>query len=315
MAALEAIGGEPVAQFVPFVLVLAIFYFIILLPMRRKQQKVEEFLGSLKAGDRVITTGGIYGTDYEDLNDQSVQLQIAENIRIEVREGGHRRLSGAGAGVVERSELAYEQEPALENPHLRRGVRRVLGGRHLPDPRRPLRHPGAQVAHGQAAEARPRPEGRCAPGAARSDRRCAAPRDRAEMERLRESLKTAGITGGTITVDGSRRSSGSKGSRRTQDAAFRQAATDGRDELRPQPRRRAATYTFTMKPNIAGQPARGGGHPGASDDRAARQRAGRHRAEHRAAGRQRRRDPRAAPRRHRRQSGEGDHRFAGPPAS
>ena len=42
-------------------LVLGIFYFIILLPMKRKQQKVQEFLDGLKVGDRVITTGGIYG--------------------------------------------------------------------------------------------------------------------------------------------------------------------------------------------------------------------------------------------------------------
>src|SRR6186997_202456 len=77
-------GGAPAwVQFVPFVLVLGIFYFIILLPMKRKQQKVQEFLEGLKVGDRVITTGGIYG-QVTRLSDQSVQLQIADKIRIEV---------------------------------------------------------------------------------------------------------------------------------------------------------------------------------------------------------------------------------------
>jgi len=76
-------GGSPWLQFVPFVLVLAIFYFIILLPMRRKQQKVQQFLESLKVGDRVITTGGIYGQVMK-LGEQSIQLQIAEKLRIEV---------------------------------------------------------------------------------------------------------------------------------------------------------------------------------------------------------------------------------------
>jgi preprotein translocase subunit YajC len=76
-------GGSPWLQFVPFVLVLAIFYFIILLPMRRKQQKVQQFLEGLKVGDRVITTGGIYGL-VTKLGGDSVQLQIAEKIRIEV---------------------------------------------------------------------------------------------------------------------------------------------------------------------------------------------------------------------------------------
>jgi preprotein translocase subunit YajC len=76
-------GGSPWLQLVPFVMVLAIFYFIILLPMRRKQQKIQDFLGMLKVGDRVITTGGIYG-QVTRLGDTSVQLQIADKIRIEV---------------------------------------------------------------------------------------------------------------------------------------------------------------------------------------------------------------------------------------
>src|SRR5689334_2357627 len=76
-------GGSPWLQFVPFILVLAIFYFIILLPMRRKQQKVQQFLESLKVGDRVITTGGIYG-QITKLGGDSIQLQIAEKLRIEV---------------------------------------------------------------------------------------------------------------------------------------------------------------------------------------------------------------------------------------
>src|ERR1700736_6526347 len=76
-------GGSPWLQLVPFVLVLAIFYFIILLPMKRKQQKVQEFLDSLKVNDRVITTGGIYG-QITRLGEQSVQLQIADKVRIEV---------------------------------------------------------------------------------------------------------------------------------------------------------------------------------------------------------------------------------------
>jgi preprotein translocase subunit YajC len=76
-------GGSPWLQFVPFVLVLGIFYFIILLPMRKKQQKVAQFLENLKVGDRVITTGGIYG-QVTKLGGDSIQLQIADKLRIEV---------------------------------------------------------------------------------------------------------------------------------------------------------------------------------------------------------------------------------------
>ena len=74
---------SPWLQFIPFLLVLGIFYFIILLPMKRRQQKVQTFLASLKVNDRVITSGGIYG-QITRLNENSVQLQIANNVRIEV---------------------------------------------------------------------------------------------------------------------------------------------------------------------------------------------------------------------------------------
>ena len=81
--AAPADGSSPWLQFAPFVLVLGIFYFIILLPMRRKQQKVTRFLDSLKVGDRIITTGGIYG-QVTRLGEQSVHVQIADKIKIEV---------------------------------------------------------------------------------------------------------------------------------------------------------------------------------------------------------------------------------------
>ena len=76
-------GGGGWIQFVPFVLVIGIFYFIILLPMQRKQKKVQEFQQALKVGDRVITTGGIYG-QITKVTDDAVQLQIADKVRIDI---------------------------------------------------------------------------------------------------------------------------------------------------------------------------------------------------------------------------------------
>ena len=76
-------GAGPLLQIVPFVLILGIFYFIILLPTKRKQQKVQAFLDALKVNDKVVTTGGIYG-QITRLTDQRVQLQVADKVRIEV---------------------------------------------------------------------------------------------------------------------------------------------------------------------------------------------------------------------------------------
>ena len=84
--ALSAPPGQavsPLVQLIPFALVLAIFYFVIMLPMKKRQKKVQEFLSALKVGDRVITTGGLYGS-ITKVNEQSIHLQVAPNVRLEV---------------------------------------------------------------------------------------------------------------------------------------------------------------------------------------------------------------------------------------
>jgi preprotein translocase subunit YajC len=79
----QGTGASPWVQFIPFIFVLAIFYFIVLLPMKKRQTKVQQFLSGLKVNDRVITSGGIYGT-ITKVGGSSLQLQIANNVRIEV---------------------------------------------------------------------------------------------------------------------------------------------------------------------------------------------------------------------------------------
>lgn len=84
--ALAASPGQqvsPLVQLIPFALVLAIFYFVILLPMKKKQKKVQEFLDALKVGDKVVTTGGLFGA-IAKITDQVVQLQVAPNVRVEI---------------------------------------------------------------------------------------------------------------------------------------------------------------------------------------------------------------------------------------
>ena len=87
-ASLLAMAGNGQAaagliQFLPFAMILAIFYFLILLPMRRRQKKIEEFQSALQVGDKIVMTSGIYG-QITRVTDKSVQVQIADKVRIEV---------------------------------------------------------------------------------------------------------------------------------------------------------------------------------------------------------------------------------------
>jgi len=85
VAMAQAGPGSPslLVQLAPFAFMAAIFYLLVLMPMRRKQKKIADFQSSLKVGDRVITTSGIYG-QITRLTDASVQIQIADKVKIEV---------------------------------------------------------------------------------------------------------------------------------------------------------------------------------------------------------------------------------------
>ena len=67
----------------PYALILGIFYLLILMPMQRRQKKVQEFQEALKVGDKIVTTGGIYG-QITRITDEAVQLQIADKVRIDI---------------------------------------------------------------------------------------------------------------------------------------------------------------------------------------------------------------------------------------
>jgi preprotein translocase subunit YajC len=78
-----ATGSSPFAMLIPFVLIFAVFYFIVILPAKRQQRKKEAMIATLKKGDRVITSGGIYGT-VAGVEDASLLLKVAENVKIRV---------------------------------------------------------------------------------------------------------------------------------------------------------------------------------------------------------------------------------------
>ena len=76
-------GGSLLQMLVPLAMVFAIFYFIVLVPSKRQQKKVQEFVDNLKVNDKIITTSGIFGQIMK-LDEQSVQLQVADKVNIKV---------------------------------------------------------------------------------------------------------------------------------------------------------------------------------------------------------------------------------------
>jgi preprotein translocase subunit YajC len=74
-------GG--IVAFLPLLFILGIFYLIVFLPARRRQKKLQEMIDNLQAGDKVVTSGGIYGTIVGFKNDR-IQLRVADNVKIEM---------------------------------------------------------------------------------------------------------------------------------------------------------------------------------------------------------------------------------------
>ena len=75
--------GGPLTQLLPFVLIFGIFYFLLIRPQQVQRRKTQEMLANLKTGDRVMTSGGIYGI-ITGFRDNIVQLQVASQVKLDV---------------------------------------------------------------------------------------------------------------------------------------------------------------------------------------------------------------------------------------
>jgi preprotein translocase subunit YajC len=84
-------------QFLPLIAIAVVFYFIVIAPTNKQRKKQQEMLSSLKKGDRVVTSGGIYGT-VQGVEAEVVYLKIAENVKVKVARSA---ITGIVAGETE----------------------------------------------------------------------------------------------------------------------------------------------------------------------------------------------------------------------
>ena len=75
--------GGSLVTFLPLVVIMVIFYVLLILPAQRRQKKTQAMLNALKTGDKVLTSGGIYGT-IVGLEGEALQLRIADQVKVKV---------------------------------------------------------------------------------------------------------------------------------------------------------------------------------------------------------------------------------------
>ena len=84
IALLQAGGsGAFLVQILPIAAIFLVFYFIVIAPANKQRKKTNEMLSSLKKGDRVVTSGGIYGT-IQGVEAEVVYLKIADNVKVKL---------------------------------------------------------------------------------------------------------------------------------------------------------------------------------------------------------------------------------------
>jgi preprotein translocase subunit YajC len=75
-------ASNPLMTFLPFVAIIAIFYFLIIRPQNKKQKETQKMLSALKKGDKIVTIGGIHGT-IQNVKEQTVIVKVDEDTKLE----------------------------------------------------------------------------------------------------------------------------------------------------------------------------------------------------------------------------------------
>ena len=73
-----------IGQFIPLILIFVIFYFFLIRPQQKKVKEHKAMVEGLKRGDKVITSGGITGTIERIIDNDKVEVEIAENVKVEI---------------------------------------------------------------------------------------------------------------------------------------------------------------------------------------------------------------------------------------
>ena len=72
------------SQFIPLILIFVIFYFFLIRPQQKKVKEHKAMVEGLKRGDKVITSGGISGTVERIIDDEKIEVEIADNVKVEI---------------------------------------------------------------------------------------------------------------------------------------------------------------------------------------------------------------------------------------
>jgi len=81
-------GGDGFSTIIPLVLIFAVFYFLLIRPQQKRAKQHREMLGAIRRGDRIVTGGGILGKVVKVRENDELDVEVAEGVKVRVQRGG-----------------------------------------------------------------------------------------------------------------------------------------------------------------------------------------------------------------------------------
>ena len=106
--------SQLVSTFVPFVLIIAIFYFFLIRPQNKKQKETEKMINALKKGDKIVTIGGIHGV-VSSTKEKTVIVKVDDNCKIEFSRSAIAGVESDKPAETKKAAEVSEAETSEEN--------------------------------------------------------------------------------------------------------------------------------------------------------------------------------------------------------
>lgn len=114
-------GADLFSTFLPLILIFAVFYFLLIRPQQKKQKEHQAKLAAVRRGDKVLTGGGFYGTVTKVVDDNEIQVELAEGVKVKAA-------TNTLLDVISKTEPANDAAPSSAEPKKKGGLAGLLGG-------------------------------------------------------------------------------------------------------------------------------------------------------------------------------------------
>ncbi len=107
-------GGDLIGMVLPLVAIMGVFYFLLIRPQQRKLKEHQEMLKKVAKGDTIITTGGLIGKVLKLVDDNELQVEVGENVKVRVLRSGIADVRAKGEPVKAESKPAKAESKPVK---------------------------------------------------------------------------------------------------------------------------------------------------------------------------------------------------------